>query len=590
MAEPQSTVLPMFHFEQVPTFYEPSPNTLGLALGLNEFGEVVGISDDAELRTRGFLYSNGEIEEVPGLFPGAASHPRAVNLWGEVAGSAERMVRLNGHLAGVSTPVLGPPQALSNLLTAEEDAVGRPGTVYAFNSAGIAALETNESLFIRADGTRQAIGFADTPEGFGALIGEMNELGQLVGSARRISAGHRMHAIWMDLGTGEVRDLHDSRAQESFAHAINNRGVVVGAWIRNSDGRTVPVRWSQGQPELLPFLGQDEAGWTARAVDINDAGDILGYSSRNGERRDWLILGGEGQPRALSSLDGSAVDPRFDRFMAFAINNAREIAGAAITEDANAPLGSRNKPGLLRPLFGLPPERPSTGLWADLQKAGSGIEINRVGEDHFVLWYSYDDQGRPMWFGSDAIQLERGVWRADLYEHRRNAAGVISRTAVGRGAFTTLNSRNILFHWKLGSRSGTERYEFLLSDCARTANAESGSWFEAAKPGYGFSLARFDGRWAGVGYLYDQAGAPRWVFVDMGPGLRSAPVKWFEGGACPGCDYIAPMSRDLGQLTLDVVSGGLQHSLTVTAGAGAEGLNWSSNAQLTRLSSEMACR
>lgn len=581
-----------FRFEQIPTFDEPSDLTYGLAFAINGLGESAGIADDAQLQPRGFVYANGRLRDVRGLYSGADSSLKAINLFGDVAGSAWRRTRIADSEVAIETPTAGPANNLRSLLSEDESVTYLGGIAYAINAAGDVLYDTNRSMVMRADGERSEWGFADGASGYRATAGDLNELRQFVGTARRGSDQLRLHALLQDLLTGEVRDLHDaSLAYESTANDINNHGVAVGSWRRLGDFRTVPIRWTDGHAEMLPFLHfiSEEGGWIGEALAINDRGDVLGYSARGPQREYWLVLDGQGQAVPLADLIQASFYQAFDRFVAVDINNAREIAGTAVRDDPEAILGSTNKPGLLKPLLPQSFARPLAGLWADPARPGSGIELNRSGEDHYLIWYSYDGHGRPIWYASDSVLLDRGSWRASLYQHHIGANREVQRIRVGQVALTLLAGNELLFHWQLDGRAGTERFSYLLPDCALAENSDSGTWYEPARSGYGLSLLRFSGRWTGVAYLYDDEGAPRWAAVDIPAGSSAAPLMVYQSGSCPGCGNRLPQFQRAGQIRIDSVGARLSHQIDLTADFPGAHLAWQRSALLQKLSSDVVC-
>jgi probable HAF family extracellular repeat protein len=107
----------------------------------------------------------------------------------------------------------------------------------------------------------------------------VNNRGDSVGQA--LTQGVFFHALvrWAD---GTVADLHPpGAAGGSVAFRINASGVIVGAGTLSSWRGAVyrPVVWRDGVYEELPGLGQG-----GEAMDINDAGEIVGMSVDDAEQ------------------------------------------------------------------------------------------------------------------------------------------------------------------------------------------------------------------------------------------------------------------------------------------------------------------
>ncbi|MDX1555544.1 MAG: hypothetical protein R3212_05915 [Xanthomonadales bacterium] len=578
-----------FQFEQIPTFDEPNPETLGLALAINELGESVGIADDAQFIARGFLYKEGQFSEIPGFEPDLQSHPQAINQFGDVAGGAGMRVTSGGHTAIITLPFVqasGGP--IRSLLTAQEIASGMGGMAWTLNDSGSVAFEGPGAVVGLANGERVAWGF----QGGGIIAtGRINQLGQLVGTGLRPGASG-FEALIYDLRNRDARTLHDpGSASMSFAVDVNNSGVAVGEWNRNDNNRTVPVIWRNGQGEQLPFVNEQLAGWIGRATAINDRGDVLGESSSaNGERVDWLLLAGETVPLNINDLIDESSFAEFDAFMAFDINNSREIAGAAIARDAAHPLGSTNKPGILLPTRSQAPPFPAPGLWADLSKPGSGFEINRVGDRHYLVWTTYEDNGMPVWYFSETVRLVRDGWKANLLKFSRDSRGAITSVRAGEVVLSSRSTTQMLFSWRLDGASGSAVYRYLAGTCEAGALGHTGTWFDPASPGFGLSLLDLGLRQAAVFYFYDLNGNARWVFLNFpsGPGLTEA---WlFNEGSCPGCAYRSPRRNTIGTAQLGLGADTIELQVNLAGSGGLAAVAWNSDNQMLRIPTPPSCQ
>ncbi|HET7845816.1 MAG TPA: hypothetical protein VFL14_16800, partial [Xanthomonadales bacterium] len=76
----------------------------------------------------------------------------------------------------------------------------------------------------------------------------------------------------------------------------------------------------------------------------------------------------------------------------------------------------------------------------------------------------------------------------------------------------------------------------------------SGSWYETARPGYGFSVLTFPDTEVEVTYLYDAAGVPRWLY-GQDVSLKTGPFALTQyRGFCPQCEYQAIVGQTAGSL------------------------------------------
>lgn len=141
------------------------------------------------------------------------------------------------------------------------------------------------------------LGFSGLPMGTAIAI---NDAGDITGESTTTNG--TLHAfLWRD---GVMSDLgtapSGSCAAKSAGTGINELGQVVGT--STVDCVTRPVTWVNGQLQILPPL--DPAIVTGAASDINEAGEIIGYSGPLGNNGARAVLWRGGQVIPLGSLAG----------------------------------------------------------------------------------------------------------------------------------------------------------------------------------------------------------------------------------------------------------------------------------------------
>jgi probable HAF family extracellular repeat protein len=109
-----------------------------------------------------------------------------------------------------------------------------------------------------------------------SLAEDINPSGQVVGLSYIAGGGATTHAFLWEKGV--MTDLGTPRGEfvNSEANAINAAGQVVGTVSSQGLGVFRPVIWENGVITELPTLS---GGGVGRALDINPAGQVVGWST-----------------------------------------------------------------------------------------------------------------------------------------------------------------------------------------------------------------------------------------------------------------------------------------------------------------------
>lgn len=183
---------------------------------------------------------------------------------------------------------------------------------------------------------------------------------------------------------------------------------------------------------------------------------------------------------------------------------------------------------------------PSWGLWEPVSRPmiNQGYEFNLIGDNRAMLWYTYDDANQPAWYlAAGAAELGGGnVWTADLFRFTNDGNDQFG-TVVGELSVTVLENEDQVFSWTLFGASGSDRMTPLSRTCPQENGADrslSGTWYRGVNGLGGASVLVNTASQGQIHYLYDDAGAPRWL---LGAGdLSGDPVDLFQfQGFCPSC-------------------------------------------------------
>lgn len=185
---------------------------------------------------------------------------------------------------------------------------------------------------------------------------------------------------------------------------------------------------------------------------------------------------------------------------------------------------------------------PRFGLWSPKSRLiFQGIEWQRGGPG-FMIWYSYDDAGLPIFYIAVAeIDPTSSVWRANL---ERVTGNNIRQThqVVGEVALTSLSENEMVFAWRLNGAHGSE---IMTPDAPQTCpeiggelTSLTGHWFSPSGPVGGTTVIVIANGKVFVRYYYDGDGVGRWVFVSAPGGVDELgevlEVRDFRG-FCPNC-------------------------------------------------------
>ena len=304
------------------------------AAGVNESGDVAGTSNTSWGEPHGFRWRDGVMTGIHSMGGwGAEAFDVSDDGWvvGSAATSAGQWVGMYwfgadphpvGTLGGGSSQAFAisgahvivgrstDADAVSQAFRWEGGAIvglgglvdGAPSEAWDVNDAGVIVGEaTGAGGSVHAvrwsDGTIEDLG---TPSpNFGASWARgINEAGTIVGGTQ-VANGGSLHPFLHAGGSGDV-----VTEVLGYADAVNASGQVVGTYF--TPAGEYAFLYENGVVTDLNDLLPADSGWELHAaVDINDAGQIVGQGTHNGEGRGFLLSPVESSADLSVSMSGS---------------------------------------------------------------------------------------------------------------------------------------------------------------------------------------------------------------------------------------------------------------------------------------------
>lgn len=190
------------------------------------------------------------------------------------------------------------------------------------------------------------------------------------------------------------------------------------------------------------------------------------------------------------------------------------------------------------------------GLWWDPNRSGNGFEIFTAAGEVAVLWFTYTDAGRPIWYTAQGRLDRLGTEAWPLLEHRWTAGRIGNPVIVGSLRLDVRNPESADVVWNIAGRQGTWAIRPLVVSGVINEIDHSGVWFDPGNSGWGFSLTEQGDFFGGVLYTYDAAGAPTWIAAFERGSVGSVEFHSYAG-ACPACNHRPSTPSSVGRLSLD---------------------------------------
>ncbi len=199
---------------------------------------------------------------------------------------------------------------------------------------------------------------------------------------------------------------------------------------------------------------------------------------------------------------------------------------------------------------------PVPGMWYNPDRSGHGLDISFYesdeGEVVGVVWYTYRQDGTPVWYlGAKRLSADR-VENMLLYEYTWDGSRATAREA-GELDLLFVDPTHARLDWVFSSGSaldiGTENIELLVAEPDLPASNHSGHWFNPDEPGWGMTVGNQGPVEFVVLYFYDGDGRATWALgaAEWSPGEVEYRMLSYRG-ACPGCTHAPPSYHEVGRL------------------------------------------
>jgi subtilisin family serine protease len=201
------------------------------------------------------------------------------------------------------------------------------------------------------------------------------------------------------------------------------------------------------------------------------------------------------------------------------------------------------------------------GLWEASSREGirQGFDYTTTGGYRAFLWYTYDEDGRPVWYQAAAPEPDGNVWVARLLRYTNDGA-LQQSTQVGHVSVTLLAEEDSIFSFVLFGENGSDRERPSLGfTCPTIDDSErsyNGVWSRAAIGVGGATVVVNASSQAFLHYIYDDQGKPVWLMA--APEVQSETatdlllLQW--SGFCVFCTGADPSYATVGTFTREFAS------------------------------------
>ncbi len=181
--------------------------------------------------------------------------------------------------------------------------------------------------------------------------------------------------------------------------------------------------------------------------------------------------------------------------------------------------------------------RPNAGNWFNPATNGRGFNIGIFNNRLQVLWFTYDNDGSPIWYTSSDFLIGH-EYETGLLKTQLNADDTVSVTNIGNIQITFENERTAHMRWQIGDDSGEEPIYWLQFSGEPESVNHTGMWSRADTPGWGTAVITNGDVSIMIPFIYDDTGEPRWAISNVADATSPFDLTLgavFSDTLCPAC-------------------------------------------------------
>lgn len=289
------------NFNQIATLWRNGqPTSLGMApngnysyaSAINNQGQICGEADDGDIRPLACIFSNGEAQIID--TGGNNSRGIFISETGEIIGNYARGFGTTWLPTMWSEDPNHPGRYDQTFFELFEDPIGNFAYNYALgaNNSLVTVGQVSSILWSaraglwRNDANHSLTLMQPLPDYWSCYAYGINDAGIAVGVSD-MGVSRDTPTVWLPNNPATPVALPLFLGEtHGMAFAINNRGEVIGT---HANG--LPAFWRGGKIfDLMQSLDQSSAGWTDLSLsDINNRGEIVGVGKKNGVDKGFIL-------------------------------------------------------------------------------------------------------------------------------------------------------------------------------------------------------------------------------------------------------------------------------------------------------------